>query len=314
MNRAVLFLFAMLLSFMMGAWFWRVKNKAQDALWKDDTRVDDMDLLATVGDEEIRWKDIEFEKYVLLQNNEDFDEGDLEVLKRGILHASIQRKILYRYLLKDMAFDAQNESRFIMCTKLWERSKSHLNLSKKDMGLLKSRMCEQSIIEQYCNERVYKKLVLKEEELLSYYESHRGDFIREEQIQIRQILLSSEEKAKWVYSQLTRENFSEMAQSHSISPEAPKGGLISILSIEEMPKVFENVLTLPIGQPKGIFKSTYGFHLFIVDQRNGPRTQPYIEAKNRIQKILLKEKQVQEFQDWVELATQNIPTRILRSF
>ena len=104
-----------------------------------------------------------------------------------------------------------------------------------------------------------------------------------------------------------------MAQTYSISPDGRKGGQLGPYAKGDLPQVFESAFFQPVGQISEIFKSTYGFHIFIVDEKNGPRKLSFEESKQDIEGTLLKEKQSLAFKDWVEFAIRSVQVRIIRS-
>ncbi len=315
-------LFLMLFCFLIGAYAWRIKNTGKRNLLNSSSGISELisneDLLAEIEDESIYLEDIDFESDFFLKNMKEVSAlnpkaPELKKLnKQKLLHAAIERKILYKFATRDSSFDKDNEKRKKSCQQFSEKFKA--GLSHANIQRLKNRLCEQSLIEQYCREKVFKKTTISEGDLLKYYKEHMLDFNQKAEVKIRQIVLDTENEAKWVLARVSRKNFSEMAQKYSVTPESKNGGRLAPFHKGDFPQIFDMTFSLPLDQPQGIFKSTYGFHIFLIDERRVAKQLSFQEVKGHIQKILIQEMQSQEYRDWVELASRSVNVRILRSF
>ncbi len=314
-------------SFLFGVYIWRVKNTGTAIFGTSDHPSElpvDEDILAEVADGYVYLDDLEFEnRFISKDLQSDESKVDTEVLsekekfaiKSKTFDSIIERKILYSFLLQDKSFAADNKDYHAACVKTWELLKSNAVVqTDDDSQRLKVKICEQSLIEQYVKERVMKESSVKDEDMQRYYKEHEDKFKRPPQIKIRQIVLATEKDAQWVRARLNRSNFSQMAQTYSISPDGKKGGALGPYAKGDMPQVFDAAFMLHESQISEIFKSTYGFHLFIVDEKVGPRKVSFEEAKPSIRADLVKERQSAAFRDWVELAIRSVHVRIIRSF
>lgn len=301
---------------------WSVKNSGFQTFLNLQSRQDAPlfaeDVLAQVGKEFITREDLDFEK-LLLSKSLDLELSTHALLKQvkdldtDILYSIVERKILYTDLLKDRSFDTSDQKRWATCTYLWEQSLPALkDLSEAHQQRLKTRLCEKSLIEQYCHEKIYKKIAFTEEQLLAYFKTHAERFQVPEKVRIRQILTFTEAEARWVQQQLNASNFSAMARKYSTSPEGAEGGKLPPYQKGELPQIFDTAFTLKIGKVEGIFKSTYGYHLFIVDEKNPAKQQTFSESRAKAQELLLAEKQNEEFKEWLEHASQSTHLKIFK--
>ena len=94
-------------------------------------------------------------------------------------------------------------------------------------------------------------------------------------------------------------SFSEFAKKFSISPDGAKGGDIGYIRKGAVP-VFDAAFNLHEGQMSGVLKSTYGFHIVRVLDRKGAVHLNYEQAKAKIVKQLVGERQQMVFNKWLE--------------
>jgi hypothetical protein len=304
--------------FFIGMFVWKVKNtgKTNYVIAKISNVFSfSSDVLAEVGKEFILSEDLDFEWRILNKSSQSIGEYSKSSVYKGILHSIVERKVLYKFLIKDETFDFHQKDRLKICTELSKRARKNLSdFSPKEYQKLQDKMCEQSLIEQYCNERVYSKVDPKEEDLYIYYRDNANKFVSPEKVSLRQIVLSDEKKSKRIYEHVSANNFSQMAQTYSLGVEAKKGGILTPFARGDMPPIFDTAFTLPIGEAKGIFKSDYGWHIFIVDRRIPAGKSSFDEVRGRIRDLIIKEQRTKELQNWIEMAVRSIPVRFMKSF
>jgi peptidyl-prolyl cis-trans isomerase SurA len=161
---------------------------------------------------------------------------------------------------------------------------------------MKNRFLTQRVI----REEVSEKMSVKHEDLEKYYNEHKTEFVRDEQITLQEILIStegkdaagaaaSEKKAKDLVTRARKgERFAEMARDNSDS--------ISAKTMGELPPYKKGVLSknledLVWSQPKGYItdpiKITNGFLILRVEDHQKAGQAELSEVENRINEILL---------------------------
>jgi len=149
------------------------------------------------------------------------------------------------------------------------------------------------LVEKYLILQV-KDIVVAEDEISSYYESHKNEFLQPERLQVSQILLSAEGKASEVLEKLRsagEEEFRQVAQSESEGPEAKSGGLMGVFSLGQLPLELEKVIfALQEGRLSRVVQSPYGYHIFRLDRKFEPRLRPPDEAAPLIEAKLIEQK------------------------
>lgn len=234
------------------------------------------------------------------------DTTESPELRERIVTAVIERKVLYRYIAeKSKNFDLSDPAKFTKClanvTDVASTNPEFFS-APQSRERLKTKLCEEAIIERYLEEQVFRSLNVTEDETSSYYRTHEKNFRKPTRVILRQVVLAKEETANELRSQIKHSNFSELARKHSITPEAANGGLIGPFSKEQLPTLFDIVFSMNIGEISGVIKSEYGFHIIMPTQRIPPQTVSLTEAAPEIRAELLRIKKLDAFQRWVNTA------------
>ncbi len=138
-------------------------------------------------------------------------------------------------------------------------------------------------------------------EIDAYYEAHRADFDRPEQVRARQIVVADRAEGEQLLARLrTGEAFAELAKRHSLAPEAEQGGDLGFFGRDEMPPEFDAVFALPVGTVSPLVKSAYGYHLFLVETRRPAARLTRKETEAEIRNLLETERRERFYQEWLQ--------------
>jgi parvulin-like peptidyl-prolyl isomerase len=161
---------------------------------------------------------------------------------------------------------------------------------------LKRRMLSQRVIGQEVGYRIN----MPEAELQKYYEDHKAEFVRQEQVFLSQILISTEgktaeqvaaaeKKAKDVVARARKgEKFSDLVRENSDDPETSRnGGTLPPYGRGMMAKNMEDVV---FKEKKGYvtdpFKVPQGFVILRIDERYEAGQASFEEVKDQIREVL----------------------------
>lgn len=340
-KKRLFFLVTLVGCFLLGAYFWKIHHTGA-FFWRSDEgelTAEDFDFTVNVGDylitrEEVEW---EYKMYMAqltapeagsftetqpvegskVEPTPVKDQKPILELYNKILADLIERKLLYQFLSSDEKFTLKEPSRYTACLQEWvDASKRLAPLVKneKDREHLKSMLCEKAILTQYVNDRLNAPIVINEQEAHSYYNSHKADFFEPTRVVVRQIVLADEDDAKKVRARVNARNFAQLAKELSIAPEAKGGGLLGPFAKGDMPSVFDIAFEMQPGSIQGILKSTYGFHILMLEKKL-PRVELSFEAaKPKITRELTQKRQEEEYKKWVESALNTIPIKSSRAF
>jgi parvulin-like peptidyl-prolyl isomerase len=139
-----------------------------------------------------------------------------------------------------------------------------------------------------------KDIMVAAEEITSYYEEHKRDFLKPARVRVSQILLASENKAVQaldMIKDLDESRFREVARQMSIGVEADKGGAMGVFELGQLPSEMETVIfALQEGESSRIVESAYGYHVFRLDTKYPPELVSEGEASLEIEETILESK------------------------
>ncbi len=164
----------------------------------------------------------------------------------------------------------------------------------------KDRLKRQMLAQRVIGQEVGYRINIPEPELRKYYDDHKADFVRKEQVFLSQILISTEgktpaqvaeaeKKAKDLVARATKgEKFSDLVRQYSDDPEtARNGGSLPPYQRGIMPKDMEDqAFTQKKGAILGPFKRPQGFVILRIDERFEAGQASFEEVKEQIQEIM----------------------------
>lgn len=149
-----------------------------------------------------------------------------------------------------------------------------------------------------------------EQDLQAYYDQHRDEYRMPEQVKVRHVLiktplpgpdgkedekgiLQARNKADDVLKQLKAGgDFAQLAEKYSDDPgSAKEGGELGWMGRGRTVPEFEKAaFSLPKGQTSDLIKSSYGFHIIQVEDKQEARVKPLAEVKAEIQEKVKQQK------------------------
>jgi parvulin-like peptidyl-prolyl isomerase len=156
---------------------------------------------------------------------------------------------------------------------------------------LKDGLMSQEVVRQ----EVGRKITVSQEEQRKYYEAHKNEFVREEQVWLQEILISTqgkddqgvaaaEKKAKDLVGRARKgENFSTLARDNSDAETAEGGGDLPAFKRGLLKKEIEDVV---FQQAKGYvtdpMRQSNGFLILRVAQHDAAGLQPFEAVQNEV--------------------------------
>ncbi len=169
-------------------------------------------------------------------------------------------------------------------------------------------------VQQYLNRFVLGQVRVTEEECRQYYEEHLEDFVRNDVVRVREILVGDQAQAAKVQALLKagqNRNFGELARLYSKSPTAALGGEMGSFQRGELPDRLEKVIfALAPGTVSRTVATEFGYHIFLVEEKIQAHQQRYYEARSEIEERLLLERRRRAIDDEVESLAKKTPIEI----
>ena len=169
----------------------------------------------------------------------------------------------------------------------------------------------QMLMERTEFEDLADRIQFPESTLVLYFEENRSRYRTPERVQIRQIVVEDQAKARQLRAQLGEgADFASLAAEHSLAPEAGEGGLLPPFARGEMPEVFEEAFKLRPGGLSRVLESAYGFHLFHSEARI-PAHAPKLEEVRETVRTELEQKRLAELhRGWLRGLRRNANIRV----
>jgi parvulin-like peptidyl-prolyl isomerase len=178
----------------------------------------------------------------------------------------------------------------------------------------RDRLRRQLVSRRVIGQEVGYRINVPEPDLRKYYDEHKTEYVRKEQVFLSQIVISTEgktpeqvasaeKKAKDIVARARKgEKFSELVRDNSDDPETSRnGGSLPPYQRGIMPKDMEDVV-FDTSKPKGFvsepFKRPQGFVILRIDERYAAGQASFEEVKNEVQEAITQPKmdaQVREF-------------------
>lgn len=160
------------------------------------------------------------------------------------------------------------------------------------------------LTQEVIRREVGRTLNIGRDEVQAYYEQHKNEFVRPEQVYLFEIFVSTEgkpeaeipkleEKAKSLRTRIRDkgEDFEELARRHSDGSTAQRGGELGVFERGQLAKELEEVaFRMNRGDISEVLRTQSGFLLLKCEQRYDAGLQPLDKVENEIMNRLYQEK------------------------
>jgi len=195
-----------------------------------------------------------------------------------------------------------------------EKVDAQLKVQGLSWEALRREFREQLLAQRVKSRRVSRRATITEAEVDVYLAENRGKLEAGLKYHVRHIALLAEppdsaeawEKAKTEIDRLAGElrdgaDFATLAREHSRDASASGGGDLGWLSRGELEPTFETpILSLPKGGVSTPVKSSVGYHLFKLEDREGLTAEMLSDARQQARDILFQRKIQERLDEWLE--------------
>jgi parvulin-like peptidyl-prolyl isomerase len=156
-------------------------------------------------------------------------------------------------------------------------------------------MKNQLLTQRVLGEEVYRNVTIPHAEMQKYYDEHKSEFIREEMVTLREILIAvtdntpartaaAEKKAKDIVDRIRKgDKFTDMARQYSDAPTATSDGELGSFKKGELAKDIDDVV---FKQQKGYvtdpIRRPAGFEIYRVEEHYAAGQASFDEVQNEI--------------------------------
>ncbi len=189
-----------------------------------------------------------------------------------------------------------------------------LEQDKMTMERYRETIKEQVLRTRLVNYQVKSKIVITEEEIRDYYDSHPEIYGGTLNYHLRNILMrvpdfsidaekqTVSEQMQQIHSRFEAgESFADLARTYSQSPAAADGGDIGEFSKETLsPKIQAALDGVAPGQATAVLETDQGYQLFYVEAVNRTEGKPLDSVREEIHQKLFAEVVDKKFLSWLE--------------
>lgn len=236
----------------------------------------------------------DFKKYIFLVAGGDIEELSYVTLSR-LLDSFIEEKILLEDArLKNVTLTSDEKKQYLAALSRLHRG----NETNGPADNFESKILfEKLLVEKHTVELV-KDISVNRGSLTEDYAQNKREFLRPETVLASQILLATETKAIEIRERIknaSEEEFRKSARAESSGTEASQGGEMGRFELGQLPLDMEQVIfALQVGEISRVFESSYGYHIFRLDDKFGPELISEENASSEIEAKIL-DKRIKEY-------------------
>ncbi|HVB87893.1 MAG TPA: peptidylprolyl isomerase [Candidatus Dormibacteraeota bacterium] len=239
--------------------------------------------------------------------------------KKNLLRNMIDQQLLVERA-KDMGIDVETDlvKRLDQIRKqdnfatmdAFQKAVEQSGLSWEDY---KSQMRDQLLQQKVINQEVGSKVDIGNEEVRNYYDAHKSDFVRPEEVDLSEIFLKTDgktpdqiaaikKKADDLYTRIQNgEDFAALAKEFSEGPAKSDGGELGEYQRGQLAKQLEDaVFKLDKGGITNVIQTQTGFILLKVNQHYDAGLQPLDKVENDITNRLYAQKMEPALREYLQ--------------
>jgi peptidyl-prolyl cis-trans isomerase SurA len=250
-------------------------------------------------------------------------EEALQQARRTVIEKLIEKKIMLQEAAKAKISVSDDEVQMTF-DRILEKNKTSIEQFRKEMAKLgmteaqyRENLREQVLSSKLVNTEIRSKVIIPEDKIIDYYDTHYTERVEEGGYYLFQIGIAlsgdktaagkeaSRNKAEEIRKlAMAGQDFKELARQHSDLPSAADGGDIGVLRKDDMPvAMFEAIAKTEPGQVTEIIETDSGYQFFKV--LSGQEGQiitkvPYESVKDEIYETLYQQEMEGRFAEWLK--------------
>lgn len=194
------------------------------------------------------------------------------------------------------------------------------NITPKDDPRIKDDVRNRLMVERFIKEITADVPKVSDEEIEAYYNDHTADYVQPEQVKAAHIVKPANGKNPVeVYEELTEirkqlmdgADFAKLADKHSDCND--RGGDLGYFARGQMVEEFECVVfSMNPGEVSPVFKTQFGYHVAVVEERRPEQQRTLEESKKEIRSRLKYERDTEKINEWAAGVRKTADIRVTR--
>ena len=152
---------------------------------------------------------------------------------------------------------------------------------------------------EYAISKCVDSVRVTEDEVRSYYDSHKDEMTEGETVNASHILVDSEEKANELLAAIQAGDisFEDAARDNSSCPSSSQGGNLGDFGRGQMVPEFDQAcFEMEEGEVRGPIKTQFGYHLIRLNKKNPAETLSYNDVRAQLYEQITRERQQAAYQ------------------
>lgn len=193
-----------------------------------------------------------------------------------------------------------DETRRRVCEELINQELLYMDAKKNQLDqdasyLAQETIMKKNLLKQFAMDKILSGVMVSDEDLVDYYESHQDLYENKVEVEVSHILLQKESEAFEVSEKIKNGlSFENAAQKFSTCSSKSSGGYLGKFILGEMDKEFEEkALSLDVDEVSEPVYSKYGYHLIKLHSKNTNINYSFDDIKDELarQFLLLKQQE-----------------------
>ena len=245
------------------------------------------------------------------------DPANTDVLKSNLLDSFVEEKLL----LCQAEQHQSNPNGQTMKTLLDKMSNTTPGKPAEGADVRRTAELERNLsdslkVQQYLHDYLLKGISVTDDECEAYYKEHLPEYVRNDVVRVREILVGDLAQAQKLLSLLKakrNKNFADLARVYSKGASAPDGGDLGTFQKGELPEEFEkDIFPIAPGNVSRIVSSRYGYHIFLVEEKVLAHQQRLVEVREQIREKLLLDRERDTINKELSSLISRIPVEVYR--
>jgi len=201
--------------------------------------------------------------------------------------AEFRKQVLEQLVAKELVYDDAKKTGVLTSPEYKEKYEEVTQRVQKEIAI------------QVWQKREIDKIAISNDELKKYYDANKEEFVENESVNARHILVEKEADAKSIVAELKplkgdalKNKFIELAKSKSTCASAAEGGDLGYFTQGQMVPEFNDKAFAMKAKEMTMepVKTQFGYHVIYIEDKKSKSTKGFAEVKSFIEQRLKMEK------------------------
>lgn len=201
--------------------------------------------------------------------------------------AEFRKQVLEQLVAKELVYDDAKKTGVLTSPEYKEKYEEVSQRIQKEIAI------------QVWQKREIDKIAISNDELKKYYDTNKEEFVENESVNARHILVEKEADAKSIIAELKplkgdalKNKFIELAKTKSTCTSAPEGGDLGYFTAGQMvPEFNDKAFSMKAKEmTMEPVKTQFGYHVIYIEDKKAKSTKSFAEVKPFIEQRLKMEK------------------------